>query len=485
MSGLKLPPGPPRRPLIGNLLDMPKTEEWKTYNRWAKEYGDLVYVSTLGTSILFVNSHEMVQELFEKRGNIYSNRYKSTVVNELLDLEWIFTFQQPDERWRRYRASFSRFFNQTAIQHYQDLQGKYIRALLHRLHQSPDDLREHIRFTIGSLILEVTYGIKPRSKDDSFLVLSDNTLTKIGQACVPGTYLADYFPVLKYVPSWFPGANFKITLEQLRQETFEMVNSPIEVIKELKGEAPPSVASSLIEQFAPDNGTRSSENEDIIKHVPGTAYLAGIDTTDSTILQFFLAMALNPQVQKKAQIELDAVIGDGGLPAFQDRQNLPYIEAVLKEVSRWNPVVTIGVPHVLRADDIIGEYFIPKGTIVVGNSWTLLRNTSIYGEDADKFRPERFLQTDREVSVPSNDYAFGYGRRVCPGRHFAESTLFLLFASVLHVYNIFPDESEYPQEQFESGLVSRPKPFKCRIVPRSSKALKLLEELEIPDPRID
>lgn len=101
---------------------------------------------------------------------------------------------------------------------------------------------------------------------------------------------------VKHVPSWFPGANFKNTLEQIRKEAFEMVNSPIEMIKEAmvlfshstfniyslsfqqKGEAPPSVASSLIEQFAADNTTRSSEYEDIIKHVPGSAYFAGIDS---------------------------------------------------------------------------------------------------------------------------------------------------------------------------------------------------------------
>lgn len=80
-------------------------------------------------------------------------------------------------------------------------------------------------------------------------------------------------------------------------------------------------------------------------------------------------MVLNPQAQKKAQAELDTVIGAGGLPAFQDRQNLPYIEAVLKEVLRWNAVVSTGLPHVLCADDVVGGYFVPKGTLVIGNSW--------------------------------------------------------------------------------------------------------------------
>ncbi|GJJ11055.1 hypothetical protein Clacol_005286 [Clathrus columnatus] len=79
--GLKRPPGPPGHFLIGNLL--PKSKEWLTFDRWANEYGDLFYLSMPGVSMLFINSYELAEELFDKRGNIYSDRYQSTVLNEL------------------------------------------------------------------------------------------------------------------------------------------------------------------------------------------------------------------------------------------------------------------------------------------------------------------------------------------------------------------------------------------------------------------
>lgn len=80
-------------------------------------------------------------------------------------------------------------------------------------------------------------------------------------------------------------------------------------------------------------------------------------------------MLLYPDIQKKAQEELKNVVGMNAFPSFDDRKNLPYIEALLKEVLRWHPVAPMGVPHMLKEDDIIGEYFVPKGTIVMGNVW--------------------------------------------------------------------------------------------------------------------
>lgn len=85
---------------------------------------------------------------------------------------------------------------------------------------------------------------------------------------------------------------------------------------------------------------------------------------------FFLAMALYPETQRIAQHEIDQTIGKEAFPTFQDRQRLPYVQALCKEVMRWRPVTPIAVPHVLRQDDLIGNYFIPKGTVVIGNTWS-------------------------------------------------------------------------------------------------------------------
>jgi len=80
-------------------------------------------------------------------------------------------------------------------------------------------------------------------------------------------------------------------------------------------------------------------------------------------------MVLFPEVQKKAQNELDMVLGDNRLPEFEDRPALPYTVAIYKETMRWHPLLPTGVAHKVTQDDVIDDYFIPKGTIVFGNSW--------------------------------------------------------------------------------------------------------------------
>ncbi|GJJ10961.1 hypothetical protein Clacol_005190 [Clathrus columnatus] len=432
--GLKRLPGPPGRPLIGNLLDLPKSKEWLTFNRWAKEYGDLCYLSMPGTSILFINSHELAKELFDKRGNIYSDRYQSTVLNDLVKLDWTMVFAQYGERWRRNRTYFHQFFNQTAVENYHDIQIKYTKTLLKRLYQSPEDYQTHVRYIIGALVLEVSYGIQPMSETDPFIVLSETTIQRVIEAGIPGTYLVDIFPFLKHIPSWFPGAKFKTELDQLGEQVIEMLNKPVDIAKNnmRNGDARPSVVSGLIDTFENDSN-RPDDYEDLIKHIPGVAYISAVDTSAGVLLQFFHIMLLHPEVQNRAQEELDEVVGPGTLPSFKD----------------------------------------------LGKLKTLLRSKSVYGPDADKFNPERFL----DERTPYPNFAFGYGRRACPGQYFAENSVLIAIANVLHLFHILPFEGENgpelpAEDHFDSGAILRPKPFKCRIIPRSPGATKTLEELD-------
>lgn len=141
-----------------------------------------------------------------------------------------------------------------------------------------------------------------------------------------------------------------------------------------------------------------------------------------------------PEAQRKAQSELDRVVGSNRLPEFDDRPSLPYVAALLKEVSRWHVGTPIGLPHRTTADDNYNGYFIPGGTIVLPNIWyvlfcslvmllTLVLTCSIiraYAHDPEafpepeEFRPERFLNAKGELDLSKGDpasFVFGFGRR--------------------------------------------------------------------------
>jgi len=123
-------------------------------------------------------------------------------------------------------------------------------------------------------------------------------------------------------------------------------------------------------------------------------------------------MVLNPEVMKKGQEELDRVVGRERLPDFSDRENLPYIDALVKELLRWNPPTPIAVPNRAMQDDVYRGYFIPAGATVIQNVWAIFRDPNIY-PDPEAFNPDRFLKDGKINPLVFNpeDRVFGAGRR--------------------------------------------------------------------------
>ncbi|KIJ50988.1 hypothetical protein M422DRAFT_158999, partial [Sphaerobolus stellatus SS14] len=139
---------------------------------------------------------------------------------------------------------------------------------------------------------------------------------------------------------------------------------------------------------------------------------------------------------EKAQAELDLVVGNSRLPEFEVRSALPYLEAALKEVVRWFPVVPTALPHATTADDFYEGYRIPSGSVAIPNSWKILHDEESYA-DPYAFRPERFIANEnggiceRDPTIGS----FGYGRRICAGKNLAEATVWLAIATLLWAFD--------------------------------------------------
>ena len=166
-------------------------------------------------------------------------------------------------------------------------------------------------------------------------------------------------------------------------------------------------------------------------------------------------MTLYPETQRKAQAEIERVVGPTRLPTLDDRANLPYVDALLKEILRWNPVLPLGIPHVSTSDDIVEGYHIPKGAIIISNVWCeafllaqdrihtykfircfyreFMRDPETY-HDPLEFKPERFLGESPELDP--HEIVFGFGRRICPGKQLADSTMFSTIAKSLAVFDI-------------------------------------------------
>jgi len=120
--------------------------------------------------------------------------------------------------------------------------------------------------------------------------------------------------------------------------------------------------------------------------------------------------------KKKGQREIDDLLHYARLPEFSDRPSLLYVEAIYREVIRWMPPLPISVPHCSTEDDIYQGYFIPKGTTILANIWAMTRDEIAYPEP-ENFRPERFIDENGRLNGDDSALAFGFGKRVCVGRH--------------------------------------------------------------------
>ncbi|KAI0741731.1 cytochrome P450 [Daedaleopsis nitida] len=446
----QLPPGPRPLPILGNALDMPKENLGYALSEMARKYGKMVYLDVLGQPMIIVASYKIANELLDKRSANYSNRPTSVMV-QLAGLSWVSVLKQYGQEWRQHRRVFHQWFNSEVVVKLQPIQLKITRDLVRRLLDSPQDLLEQLKFSFAATTLRLAYGIVVTEPDDEYYQMIER-ISVIGEnLTVPGRYAVDAIPFLRFLPKWFPGAGFRRYAAESQQEISSIIDklyNTARTMAEVGTEGDSVVSQLLYKAKSSSSSQEAADLEVLCKAVTATIYTAGSDTTNSAMQAFFLAMALHPDIQKKAQAEIDAVVGVDRLPEFSDRKALPYVNAIVKELLRWHIVAPIGVPHQTISDDDYAGYFIPAGTIITTNLWAMSRDPDVY-PDPETFKPERFLDEHGQLDLKAGDpseFAFGFGRRICPGRHFAEASMFILCASMLYAFNIKPpiDESGQP-----------------------------------------
>lgn len=483
-SGLPLPPGPKGKFLLGNTADLPP-DDAKHWEHWIKfkKYGPVSSVSVMGQTIVIVNDYKATFDLLEKRSAIYSSRPTMVFGGEMCGWEHSMILQPYGESSRAYRrATHSAIGTLSALETFKRPFEVEIRRFLLRLLHKPYHLEAHVRTTASAVILSMiyAYNIDPHGQDP--LVSAVNAAVgQFVEVCQPGRYMVDLIPALRYIPDWFPGAGFKRHARDCWTTLNRTASTPYDFVeKQLRNDtAKPSYLSKLISGHAV-----SKEDAHIARWTALSLYTGGADTTVSSIMTFFLTMTLHQGVQKEAQKELDAVLGEVRLPTFNDRSSLPYMEAVVKEVLRFHPVVPMSFAHVSTQADVYEGHSIPRGSMVLPNIWAMLHDPAVYSSP-DTFNPERFLGQTPEPDPIS--ICFGFGRRVCPGRHVANLTLWLEMASSLAVFDIKKQVNDKgveitPELDFTPGVISYPAHFKCNVVPRSEKHAELIASIETEQP---
>ncbi|KAI3549231.1 O-methylsterigmatocystin oxidoreductase [Colletotrichum abscissum] len=481
----KLPPGPKPLPLLGNIRDFPP-EGTPEHLHWLKHkdlYGPISSVTVMGMTLIIVHDKNMAHELLDQNASKTSGRPSMVMANKLCGYESIVLCQGYTPMFRRYRKFLHQELGtKVSASQFRSVQECEVGRQLIRSLERPESLLEHYKTTAAATVLQMAYGytIEPH-KSDALIELIEKMMTEFSLAASPMAWLVDIIPVLQHLPESFPGVSFKKTAREWRQSIQASAYIPYEFVQQQLScfSNRPSYVSKLSQQLAQEkNGELSKEDEKAVIWSAASLYGAAADTTVITLSTFAFAMLEFPDVQRKAQAEIDRVVGSGRLPTFEDRDKLPYVDALVKETARWWPIVPMSFPHTTTEEFEYEGYRIPKDAFVLPAVWWFLHDPDVY-INPESFDPDRFLPPRNEAD-PTTE-VFGYGRRICPGRFFADSSLFINMAQTLAAFTIAKALDKNGEEievdvRPKPGILTYPTAFKVRVIPRSKEHAELVRQ---------
>ncbi|KZV80853.1 cytochrome P450 [Exidia glandulosa HHB12029] len=435
----------------------------------------------MGQHLVILSSAEAVEDLLLKRGAIYSDR-PTLAMQQLSGWEYAYATLRYGERFRATRRLSGRVMNSRASRDYIPMQEQAMRRLLKMLLVTPERFEHHIKSAAGSIVLKLAYDYDTVDDHDPLVDLADRALEIFSVSSKPH-WAVNLFPALRYLPHWFPGCGFLGQAAIWKKVVREMYKRPFEMAK--KNMQTESGHDSMIAKMLEGDGESPSPDlEELVMLCVGSLY-GGVSQTVSAGLSFLLAMTLYPDVQHRAQAEIEAITGGDRLPTYNDRERMPYVDALIQEVHRWNPVLPCGLPHFCSTEDVYRGFRIPSGSTVLANVWHITHDPKIYPEPF-AFNPDRYLgdTVGSSVNPDPKGFIFGFSRRECPGRFVADASVWLMVATTLATFNIGMATDEngqplVPDVKYSSGILRRvrrlhPLSFPCKIVPKSPRAAALV-----------
>ena len=459
----KLPPGPRGLPVFGSLLEI-RHDTHLAIDRLARRYGDICLLRFGSVPTVIISQPDLLQEAFGK--TVLADRWVSEIMDTLSGQKDL-VLAPYGEHWRQ----MQRFANRELLsaRNIDNVREQHIEQVVNDLVAlmaengdagtlvSPPVMTARSNST---LMFRSIFG-QPEDATEEFEQQREALLDYINWifGSATATNLADYIPWLKFLPN-------NALKEAVRQAEIggEIIRALVEAARNRPG-LDLSAPTCLVEVMLARQDA-GEITEEMTWDLCMDLLIAGTDTSAQTVNWFLLLLANRPEIQAKVHEELDRVIGDDALPTVEDRTRLPYTFACLAESMRYRTIGPLGLPHRASEDTEIGGYLIPAGTQVLGNIYSI-HHDQRYWDAPDEFIPERFLpQEDGSMppSLTSPAYIpFGTGHRRCPGRRFAETTVWLHITRMLHHLRLEPPDGNPLSEDEVFGLAISPNPYSLRV----------------------
>nr|XP_020848825.1 cytochrome P450 2J2-like [Phascolarctos cinereus] len=338
-------------------------------------------------------------------------------------------------------------------------EGRYLTEAIREEKGQPFDPNFQIKNAVSNIICSITFGHRFEYHDSQFQELLkslDNVII------LSGTWESQLFNMFPSIMKFLPGSHQQLFREWKKLETF--VEHVIQQHKEdLNPEETLDYIDAYLKELSKDN-IHSSFNEKNIIFCTLDLFLAGTETTATTLRWALLYMALYPEIQGKIQAEIDRVIGQSRQPTMADKEIMPYTNAAVHEVQRMGDIFPFNVVKVATVDTTVAGYHVPKGTMMLTNLSALHKDPKKWATP-ETFNPEHFLENGqfkkREDFLP-----FSIGKRVCLGEQLARTELFLFFTCLLQKFTFKAPPNTQLNLESRYGMTVSPASYQICAIPR-------------------
>ncbi|XP_066291900.1 cytochrome P450 2J4-like [Branchiostoma lanceolatum] len=460
-----LPPGPWTWPVVGSLPSLAWSKNLHLdFMEWQKKYGDVTYFRMGMLDAVVLGGYDTIRQALVKQSEVFSSRpIHLAVLNKITKKKGI-VMVPSGPLWKEQRKfalttlrSFG--FGKRSLEVQLSEESAALLEVIRDMGDKPFDITRLLQKATTNIISSLVFAHRFEYDNPEFLQLMQDFDDIAGT-----NFLAMPENILPFLACVLDSGSKVIEISQ------RPINFARAEIEEHKRTFDPNdirdfIDSYLLEMRAQDQSDSTFTDDQLVTTVLDL-FIAGTETTTTTLRWASLLMILYPDIQRKVQQEIDTVLGRGQPPSMAHRDQLPYTQAVLTEVSRFATIVPLNVPHTTSEDTTLNGYHIPKQTIVIPSIWSVHHDEKLFPQH-DKFDPARFL--DEKGQYKKNDHVmpFSAGPRICLGEQLARMELFLFFTSLMQHFTFkIPEGAPAPSLKGNIAATHFPDPFDIVAVVR-------------------
>ncbi|XP_019425397.1 PREDICTED: cytochrome P450 71D9-like [Lupinus angustifolius] len=433
VSTPKLPPGPWKLPIIGNIHNLVGSLPHHRLRDLSAKYGPLMHLKLGEVSTIVVSSPDYAKEVLKTHDLIFASRPPILATNILGYDSQGLALAPYGDYWRQLRKICAmELLSSKRVQSFQPIRGEELAKLIKLIDSKEGsliNLSKEVTSTLSTIVSRTAFSRKCKNHQEFISVIKEAT------EVAGGFDLGDLYPSAKWLQHI---SGMKPKLEKLHHQADQIMQNIINEHREAKSrtiegqheEAEEDLIDVLLKFKDANNLT-----DDQIKAVILDIFGGGSETSSATLVWVMAEIIKSPRVMKKAQAEVREVFDKDGKVNERDLEKLEYLKYVVKETLRLHPPASLLLPRECRQACEIKGYHIPLKSKVLVNAWAIGRDPK-YWTDPETFYPERFSVSSFDYKGTNFEYIpFGAGRRICPGIIFGLINVELPLALLLYHFD--------------------------------------------------